>query len=302
MDWIKRLNQGPRLVALGEAMAEVLHWSYAPHLPDNVPHRHTYFEICQVGTYGSGHFIVENRPYNIWPGDLFIARPGVVHQIVNTAQPNMELFWVSFTWTPKADVPKGEVDTLLHMFAKSPVLVVPDERVAALWQALRTIARESLRPGSETQITALVGLLLLTIAQAGAGPAVPLVAKPAKFEAGAAKAQLAMRYVHDNLDRHLPIPEVAAQVHLSRRHLSRLFTQFVGTSPAAYIERVRLERACTLLRQTNIPIKGIAAAVGYENVHHFTRAFSRRFGCPPGAFRQANTRHVPKSQSCGTLD
>jgi AraC-like DNA-binding protein len=299
MDWINRLNQRPRLIALGEETAEVLHWAYSPHLPDNVPHRHTYFEICQVGGYGGGQFIVEGRPCMINPGDVFIARPGVIHQIVNAVHPHMELFWLSFTWTPRASAPEGEVSTLLHVFAASSILVAPDEdkRIAMLWQALRSIAQGSPRPGCEMQIANLTASLLLAMAQVGAGPALSLSQEMVGPPAGAAKVRLAARYVHDNLDRRLPVSEVAAQVHLSPRQLSRLFTQVVGIPPAAYIERTRLERACALLQHSSTPIKGIAAAVGYDNVHHFSRAFSRRFGCSPGAFRQASSGDVRKSQS-----
>lgn len=300
MDWIKRLNQGPHLIALGDTMAEVLHWAYSPHLPDNVPHRHTHFEICQVGAYGAGHFIVEDRPYLVEPGNLFIARPGVAHQIMNTAQPDMELFWVSFTWTAEVDVPKGEVDALQRKFTGSPILVVADEaaRVAAPWHALRTVAGEGPQLGYETQITGLIAALLLAILQAGAGPTTFLTEESAGSDAGALKARLAARYIHDNLERRLSIPEIAAQLHLSPRHLSRLFARFIGASPAAYVERARLDRACLLL-QTRSPIKEVAVSVGYRDVHHFTRAFSRRFGCSPGVFRQANSRNVPKSQRRG---
>ncbi|MDQ3397609.1 MAG: AraC family transcriptional regulator [Deinococcota bacterium] len=298
MDWIKRLNQGPRLIALGEGVAEVLDWAYSPHLPDNVPHRHAHFELCQVGAYGSGHFIVEDRPYAICPGDLFIARPGVVHQIVNHTHPDMELFWVSFLLTPKADPPRGEVDALLHMFAGSPVVVVADaERsIAALWQALRTVAQGSPRAGYDTQLSGLTASLLIAMAQAGAGPAALLTEAAVEQDGGAVRARLAARYVHDNLDRRLSVSEIAAHVHLSPRQLSRLFARLIGTSPAAYVEQTRLERACALLQQSGAPIKSIAAAVGYDSVHHFSRAFSRRFACSPGAFRQTNARAVPKSQ------
>lgn len=301
MDWITRLNQGPRLITLGEGVAEVLAWAYSPHLADNVPHRHTHFEICQVGGYGAGHFIVEGRRHSIHPGDLFIARPGVVHQIVNTVHPNMELFWVSFIWTSKADVSKGEVATLLHDFAESPVLVASDgdKKVCLLWQALRAIAQGGPRPGYEAQLEGLIASLLLAIAQAGAGSGMPPVDEPLGLAAGAVKARLAVRYVHDNLDRRLPVSEIAAQVHLSPRHLSRVFAEHVGVSPGSYIEQARLNRAKALLEHTGTPIKAIATAVGYRSVHDFSRAFSRQVGRSPGAYREVSTRNVPNSQKGG---
>ena len=65
-------------------------------LPDNVPHRHAYFEVCRVGERGRGQYLVNGVPHAIGPGDLFFSRPGVLHQIVNTEQPMMELFWMTF--------------------------------------------------------------------------------------------------------------------------------------------------------------------------------------------------------------
>lgn len=300
MDWIKRLNQRPQLITLGRGRAEILHWSYAPHLPDNRLHRHTYFEICQVGAYGRGHFFVDGQPHDLRPHDLFIARPGVVHQIVNTDVPNMELFWVSFVWLPGGDRPAGEVDTLLSSFAGSSLLVVPDEgeRVSALWRALRAVGQGDERPAAEEQLGALTASLLLAIAQAGSEMA-GVTAGATGADPGAAKVRLAVRYMHDNLDRRLSVSEVSSQLNLSPRHLARLFADHLGTSPAAYAEGARLAKAKTLLRHTRTPIKGVAQAVGYENVHHFSRAFSRRFGLPPGAFRGAGRQDVRKSQRRG---
>jgi AraC family L-rhamnose operon transcriptional activator RhaR len=279
-------------------MAEVLAWAYSPYLPDNVPHRHTYFEICQVGAYGSGYFIVEGRSHEIHPGNLFIARPGVIHQIVNTAHPNMELFWVAFLWTPASGVPNGEVDTLLDIFVKSPNLVVQDEdkRISILWQALRAVAQGSPRSGYDMQVEGLAASLLLAIAQVGAGSDLPQAEEPVGLHADAVKVRLALRYIHDNLDRRLPVPEIATQVHLSPRHLSRLFAQYVGVSPAAYVEQARLDRAKALLEHTGTPIKGIAGAVGYQNVHHFSRAFSRHVGHSPGAYREATSTMSQKAK------
>lgn len=294
MDWTERLNGGPRRIALEGGEIDILNWSYAAHLPDNRLHRHTHFEICQVGAYGRGRFLVEGRPHELGPGDVFIARPGVAHQIVNTASPEMELFWVSFLWLPEvrppgADLPGREVRALFSSFAGSPALVVADEgaRVSILWRALKAVAQGGLRLAAEPQLRGLMTTLLLAIAQAGS-ELKPQPERPSAVAPGSAKVRLAVRYVHDNLCRRVPVSEVAAQMNLSPRQLARLFSRHLGVSPATYIERARLDRAKTLLKGTNTPIKEIAGAVGYESVHHFSRAFSRRFGLPPGAFREAD--------------
>ena len=303
MDWLERLNRGAGRVPLGRGTVEVLHWAYARHLPDNRPHRHTFFEACLVGEHGRGEFIVQDRRLPLRPGDLFVARPGVVHQIVNTGRPDMELSWVCFQWARAAQKPPCDVDRLLRAFADSDVRVAADEggRLAALWRAIRAASGGPPSLGDEAQRLALVSALVIGVAQAASGLTGPASEMPA-VDGGGSAARLAVRFIHDNLGRPLPLAEIAAQVHVSPRHLARLVTRFTGVTPAQYITHARLDRARALLRHSPLPIKEIAAAVGYPDVHHFTRVFSARYDCPPGEFRRDPERgHVPDIQRPGDL-
>ena len=303
MDWIERLNRGLGQIPLGEGTAEVLHWAYALNLSDNRPHRHTFFEVCLVGGHGEGQFVVQDKSLSLKPGDVFVARPGVVHQIVNTARPEMELFWVCFQWTPAPLKPPGDVDRLLKVFTESEVCVAPDAggRLAAVWLALRAFADGVASLGDGAQRQALTAALLLGCAQALLEPR-DLPEEAVGPGSGEATARLAVRFIHDNLNSPLPLDEVAAQVHVSTRHLSRLITGFTGISPAHYIARARLDRARGLLLHSEIPIKEVAVTVGYPDVHHFTRAFTARFGCPPGTLRRHPEKCVvPNIQKHGDL-
>ena len=304
MDWQERLNRSLGRMPLGRGTVEVLQWAYDRHLADNRPHRHTFFEVCLVGEYGAGEFIVQDRAHRVGPGDLFIARPGVIHQILNTGRPSMELSWVSFQWTPTPGNQLGEADALMRDFAEASLLVAPDEQgqIASLWRALRAIA--SAPPGAayEAQYQALATALILGIAQAGAGRERLPDAEPSGPEVGDLAARLAVRFIHDNLNRPLPLAEIAAQAYLSPRHLSRLLTRFTGKSPAHYITHARMDRARGLLLRSQTPIKEIAVAVGYPDVHHFTRAFAAHFGTPPGEMRRhPEQAPVPNIQKPGDL-
>ena len=303
MHWLERLNSALGQLALGQGTVEILLWAHQDPLPDNQPHRHTYFEVCQVGAHGAGTYFVQGQEYALTPGVVFFARPGVVHQIVNTAQPHMELFWVSFQWTPPAPGAAGEVDSLLRAFAEAPVLAVPDDagRLRTLWQALRTLAEGEVRVGYGAQVAGLMTALLLTLAQTGAG-ASAAVAEPRGYAPpGELTARLAMRFIHDNLNRPLSLTEVAQQAHVSPRHLSRVFRTFAGVAPAAYVTRARLDRAQGLLQHSDLPIKEVAAQVGYPDVHHFTRVFTQQVGCAPGEFRRSAARVVRNIHKPGAL-
>ena len=304
MDWQERLNRSLGRMPLGRGTVEVLQWAYDRHLADNRPHRHTFFEVCLVGGYGAGEFVVQDRAHRVGPADLLIARPGVIHQIVNTGRPNMELSWVSFQWTPTPAGAPGEVDALLRDFAEASLLVAPDGQgqVTALWGALRAVASGPTGAAYEVQYQALATALILGIAQAGAGRERLPDAGPSGPGAGDLAARLAVRFIHDNLNRPLPLAEIAAQAHLSPRHLSRLLTRFTGKSPAHYITHARMDRARGLLLRSQTPIKEVAVAVGYPDVHHFTRAFAAHFGTPPGEMRRhPEQAPVPNIQKPGDL-
>jgi AraC family L-rhamnose operon transcriptional activator RhaR len=293
MSWLDVLNSQTQRIILPGRNIDVLHWAYSPHLIGNVLHRHTYFEVCLVGRYGSGCFTVQNQELAISPGSVFFARPGVLHRIQNTARPLMELFWVSFAVVPQADSagPPSEASTLAQAFASSPVVVTNDSGVvAATWNALRAVAEAQLRSGTLAQLEHLKAALLLALMQAGtqAAEQPPVSSPPASGASEHSLARLVTRYIHDNLDRGLSVPELAAHAHVSTRHLARLMKTFAGTSPAAYIERARMDRARALLRGSDTPIKTVAAQVGYADVHHFTRVFRRNFAVAPGQFRQGD--------------
>ncbi|MDX1932964.1 MAG: AraC family transcriptional regulator [Capsulimonadales bacterium] len=290
MNWIERLNRVTGRIVLGEATIEARSWAYSQHLADNVPHRHTYFEVCYVDGWGQGLYRVEGVPYSLVPGTLFFARPGVLHQIVNTVQPWMELYWVCFQWTA-GGTRAGGADSLFDRFARSSVLVHADTSgtTRSLWHSLRLAAESASNApefafGMETQLRALMAALLIAIAQAGCDSAT--TADRNGNAPSDVRIRQAVRYVHDHLDRPLSVSEVADALGVSERQLARLFLRFVGVSPALYITRARMDRAAALLLRTDDPIKQIAALLGYEDIHHFTRVFTRTLGCPPGRFRR----------------
>ncbi|RYX81279.1 AraC family transcriptional regulator [bacterium] len=294
---VQRLNALSPLLELGEenGRAQILNWNYAPHLPNNLPHRHTYFEICTIGAYGEGEFLVENAPHTIRSGDTFFARPGVIHQIVNTTAPDMELFWVCFSLEVGGDVGRA--------FAESNTLIAYDERVNAIWKALATTSASTVAGSIEVMLSLSCALLQAIL---GAGSALPASTSSPSHNPHAHQARLAVRFIHDNLARPLSLSEIAAHIHVSPRQLTRLLGQFTGTSPAAYIERARLDRAEALLLKSSLSLKEIACEVGYPDVAHFSRVFSKRNGNPPGDFRRRGggltERHFgPNIQRLGDL-
>lgn len=80
--------------------------------------------------------------------------------------------------------------------------------------------------------------------------------------------------------------ELAAICGLSVRHLTRQFQALTGHSLGDYVESCHMERARDLLRSSDLPVKTIAARLGYGHANSFARAFRRVTGTTPLAYRQ----------------
>jgi transcriptional regulator GlxA family with amidase domain len=89
-------------------------------------------------------------------------------------------------------------------------------------------------------------------------------------------------WMQNNLDRPLDVPALAARAGLGERNFYRRFFAATGSSPAHFVEALRLEAARTLV-DGDLPLKSVAARVGLTPIR-LNNAFERRFGVAPRLF------------------
>jgi transcriptional regulator GlxA family with amidase domain len=92
-------------------------------------------------------------------------------------------------------------------------------------------------------------------------------------------------WVIEHLDAELTVPALAARVHMSARNFARAFRAETGMTPAAYVEAARVERARRDLETTDLSVEAVAARCGFGTVETMRRAFHRRLGVNPAAYR-----------------
>lgn len=100
----------------------------------------------------------------------------------------------------------------------------------------------------------------------------------------------AMSLIHRRPDRKWTVPELAAEVAVSRSVLDDRFRRVLGISPMRYLADWRLHLAEDLLATTEMTVGAIARRVGYESEEAFSRAFKRARGDPPSHWRAARGR------------
>lgn len=96
----------------------------------------------------------------------------------------------------------------------------------------------------------------------------------------------ACRFITDNLHKPLGVKEVAEHVCLSPSRMSHLFRKYVGTGIMQWRDAQRVQYAMQVLRITNMPIKMLSQAVGYDDPLYFSRVFRKHTNLSPRTFRE----------------
>lgn len=96
---------------------------------------------------------------------------------------------------------------------------------------------------------------------------------------------IALKWIHDSLPAVISPRDISSKSGLSTSQFYNLFRSETGVTPAAYIRKLRYERASELLITSNLSVKEITGVVGIRDVSHFVRTFREIHGLSPKAFR-----------------
>lgn len=96
----------------------------------------------------------------------------------------------------------------------------------------------------------------------------------------------AKQYIKEHIDEHINLQEVAEYVAISPAYFSSLFKKQSGQSFVDYVNKAKVERACSLIKEGNYRINEIAYKLSFENAYYFTRVFRRFTGTTPREYQR----------------
>lgn len=99
-------------------------------------------------------------------------------------------------------------------------------------------------------------------------------------------------YIDAKYNEKLTISALAAHFGIHPNHLSRLFRETFGMPPKQYLMELKLEKAASMLTETDIPVSLIAETLGFDDPHAFSRQFKRHRGVSPMDCRK-QAKHAP---------
>lgn len=96
-------------------------------------------------------------------------------------------------------------------------------------------------------------------------------------------------YMRGSLGQPMQVSQLARMANISSSHFFAVFKQFTGFAPIDFFIRLRMRRASELLETTNLSVKEVAAALGYEDPFYFSRVFKSVHKVAPSEYRNLTT-------------
>lgn len=225
----------------------------------------------------SGHGVFEWGDENIVcrNGDIVVIPPRVPHHYY-THQDHWEFVWAHFfprpLWSHLLQLPRKCHGFLTVRIDNS----VTYERIRVTFDRIIRDSREMHTNWQELCLSALEEILLLINRQLSDQ------SKPVLDP----RIETTLQTLSSEMREQLTVADLAARVNLSPSRLTHLFKEQVGESVIDTLNHIRLRVAARYLQTKTMPVRDIAANVGFSDPFYFTRRFKSAYGVSPLEYRK----------------
>lgn len=231
------------------------------------------FLVVQHTLVGEGRLDFAGAQYRLRPGQTMVLSMPHAHRYWLERGGHWEYFWMVVNGREALRLARELID------ARGPVVTLPEPVIDRLAAACLTlIERTDITPG-EASAAAYSAMAALHDGVFGAH-ALPEASMPPWLAR-------VLAFVDGNLGQPLQVQSLAAVAEMSRAHFVRQFSAQVGISPSDFVLERRLERIERLLLATDMSVVAIAGMTGFADANYLGKAFRRRRGVSPLAFRTA---------------
>ncbi|MBO5472888.1 MAG: AraC family transcriptional regulator [Lachnospiraceae bacterium] len=100
------------------------------------------------------------------------------------------------------------------------------------------------------------------------------------------KLKKVIEYIHENYASPVALETLSQICYMSPNYFCHYFKQEIGKTPIAFVNEYRIQKACELLTESELPVSQIALAAGFDNISYFIRKFQEHKGVTPKKYRK----------------
>jgi len=270
---------------------DVNHIGYVPPIPGRVSELHSHFDwAIHYIIHGHGTLNTDGKIYNITPGSFYITAPHVMHSWEADQKSPMDEYGMRISLHLQKSSESAELFHLLSMLKQYSVLVCPLHFTADCYLDSMLKEYESQSTGYIEMLKSLSTMLLVdTVRNVAAVTESKTVQKPNAMPSN--HISLIDRHFRSFQQPQCTVDNLSGDLHISKRHLSRIMQQTIGTTHTKYKNRLRIETAKKMLTEDPRQITEIAEAVGFSSASYFSRCFRSIVGMSPQEYRELHRKN-----------
>lgn len=223
-------------------------------------------------------FETDSQSYRVYPGQMFIIAPGKIYNYTSDHEKPCTYRWIDISGNNFEKFIASTGFTL----EKPVVSDFEDQRIGNL---LKEMTDKGKMSGKE--INGYSWLLADAICRK----------EKTSQNVWEKYIEPALEYIISNSEKKTTVSDVADYLNIDRSYLSRVFNDCMGISIKKYIYNYHMRIAKSFLTYSDLPIRDIATAVGYDDPLDFTKAFHRTYGMSPSKWRDENGMKIFKKNT-----
>ena len=246
-------------------------------------HFHNYYEVghCYAG---EGEMILGNKTLHFYPGCISLIPTKELHT-TNTFGKKAGWEWMYFDIHKVLEklYPDDEIlrDNIGHRINREGQLLTPEMNIQKMTFFVRGIISEmdNQEYMYRDMVLNLLTMLVVEIIRRFRNSELP--------ERGPVSIDIfpAIEYIKKNYSNPIRAVDLARSCGLSESHFRKVFEKYMNMRPMDYVNFVRIQRGCALLRETDLTVAMVSEKVGYDSISTFIRNFKRLIGCTPNRWK-----------------
>lgn len=252
------------------------------HFDMGDPHYHPYYEIYYLLS-GQCRVFVSHSIYHLFPGDMVLIRPTILHRVLYESHLPAERITVSFTPEYVAEFCDScGKDAWDHIFHRA-ILTLPSSEQRTFLQLLECLQAECDQTDHYSAILRKSSLFQLL---AFLGRCQDSPQEPQLLDHTQTAIEKSARFIYEHYEENVTLSDAARAAHMNPTYFSKKFKESTGFGFKEYLTRLRLQKAARLLVETDSTITEIAGICGFSDANYFGDTFRKNYGMSPRCYRK----------------